>query len=108
MRNLLFSFVCLQNHKSPESSEAAAAADSSSKAQHGGAGSRTNAHEELPELWRAPQSVQVHGAAGVRPSSEARKRNTKNLLPSVVALQFLTGFLFRSLDIAGISLSTTS
>ena len=103
---LTFLFVCPQDHEPPESSEAAAAG--SSKAQHGGTGSRTDAREERPELRGAPQSVQVDGAAGVRPPAEARKRNTKSLLPSVVALQFVTGFLFRSLDIAGISLSTTS
>lgn len=62
-------FVNTQNHKPPDCCEAAAT-DSASTAQHSGAGSCADAHQELTELWRPPQSVQVHGTAGVRRPSE--------------------------------------
>lgn len=94
-----------QNHEPPDWQ--AAAAGPASAAQPGDAGRRAAAHQELPEPRRPAQSVQVHGAAGVRsPSQTCKKTHSPHL--TVWPVQILIGsFCFRSLDIAGISLSTT-
>lgn len=57
---------CDQQIDQPAELDEAGAVDRGSTAWHSsdGAGGGTAAHQEFPELWRPPQSVQVHGAAG--------------------------------------------
>lgn len=100
----VFAHPNTQNHEPPECRQAAAAG---STTQPGDAGRRAAAHQELTDPRRPPQSVQVHGAAGVRSSSKTCKKTHIPHLTVWPVQILIHSFCFRSLDIAGISLSTT-